>query len=811
MLFRNLFTWFSVVSFLSLLFVGGNLLFAVDPDKETQDFLKKHTPKILKIISEAKEKEYSEILIEAEQRIEEIQEEYNEAEEEEGKESAHWVARLADNFSAMEYQMWKIEEGKISETEGEEMIGELLIEHLEFRNKMDTELIDRLIKEGEEEEAESIKEEIEWRKESSEEAARELFEELFGEGEEEEEENEEDEQDEEDGPSYEGPSTEGLQKDEKLKGVSYEYKKHIFPTLSKYCLDCHDAETAKGDIDLESALSRRPLVRDRSLWENVAERIRNGDMPPKDKDQPHEKESLRLRKWISNEVDLFDYSQVKAPGHVPARRLSREEYNRTIRDLVGLDLRPADQFPMDFTGTSGFSNSANTLFLHTAHLDRYMSAAETVIDAAQKDKSVWDRLTDNGNVKQSLRRFVRLAFRRPPTDKEMNSYLNHYQTQKDKGKNDKEAIGTVMKVILVSPNFLLKAEELSSVGKDTKVTQYDMASRLSYFLWASAPDQDLLSLAEKDQLQNDKRIREQILRMLKDPRSESLGRIFASEWLSTDDVGPRIRKDPIDNPWCTETLMAAMREETSLFFHSLVMENEPIERLIDSNYTFLNAELAEYYRVPGIEGNKMRRVKINTRQRGGILGHASVLATTSFPHRTSPVLRGTWILTTLLGTPPPPPPPDVPEIEVGGGRRAASTLREKLEIHRDSKRCAGCHSQIDPLGFALENYSEFGRWRNGVDNRGELPNGARFRGPQGLKKALIDTRLDDLGKQLIRKMLSYALGRQLEYYDEAVVREIAQKLKGSGYPLKDMVIEIGLSYPFTIKRVPAEFSKKTKS
>ena len=803
MLFRNLFAWFSVVSFLSLLFVGGNLLFAVDPGKETQDFLKKHTPKILKIISEAKEKEYSEILIEAEQRIEEIQEEYNEAEEEEGKESAHWVARLADNFSAMEYQMWKIEEGKISETEGEEMIGELLIEHLEFRNKMDTELIDRLIKEGEEEEAESMKEEIEWRKESSEEAARELFEELFGEGEEEDE-------DEDDGPSYEAPATEGSQKDEDLKGVSYEYKKHIFPTLSKYCLDCHDAETAKGDIDLESALSRRPLVRDRSLWENVAERIRNGDMPPKDKDRPHEKESLRLRKWISNEVDLFDYSQVRAPGHVPARRLSREEYNRTIRDLVGLDLRPADQFPMDFTGTSGFSNSANTLFLHTAHLDRYMSAAETVIDAAQKDKSVWDRLTDNGNVKQSLRRFVRLAFRRPPTDKEMNSYLNHYQVQKGKGKNDKEAIGTVMKVILLSPNFLLKAEELSSVGKDTKVTQYDMASRLSYFLWASAPDQDLLSLAEKDQLQNDKRIREQILRMLKDPRSESLGRIFASEWLSTDDVGPRIRKDPIDNPWCTETLMAAMREETSLFFHSLVMENEPIERLIDSNYTFLNAELAEYYRVPGIEGNKMRRVKINTRQRGGILGHASVLATTSFPHRTSPVLRGTWILTTLLGTPPPPPPPDVPEIEVGGGRRAASTLREKLEVHRDSKSCAGCHSQIDPLGFALENYSEFGRWRNGVDNRGELPNGARFRGPQGLKKALIDTRLDDLGKQLIRKMLSYALGRQLEYYDEAVVREIAQKLKGSGYPLKDMVIEIGLSYPFTIKRVPAELSNKTK-
>ena len=168
-------------------------------------------------------------------------------------------------------------------------------------------------------------------------------------------------------------------------------------------------------------------------------------------------------------------------------------------------------------------------------------------------------------------------------------------------------------------------------------------------------------------------------------------------------------------------------------------------------------------------------------------------------------------MTTLLGTPPPPPPPDVPEIDVDGGRRAANTLREKLQIHRESKNCAGCHSQIDPLGFALENYSEFGRWRGGVDNRGELPNGARFRGPQGLKMALIDNRLDDLGKQLIRKMLSYALGRQLEYYDEAVVRDIAIKLKGAGYPIQDMVLEIGLSYPFTKKRLPQQLSQKTKS
>jgi hypothetical protein len=188
-----------------------------------------------------------------------------------------------------------------------------------------------------------------------------------------------------------------------------------------------------------------------------------------------------------------------------------------------------------------------------------------------------------------------------------------------------------------------------------------------------------------------------------------------------------------------------------------------------------------------------------------LLGQASVLATTSYPDRTSPVVRGAWILQTLLGTPPPPPPPNVDEIEVEGrGRKAALTLRKNLERHRDSKQCSGCHSQIDPLGFALENYAEFGQWRNDVDSRGTLPNGASFQGPTGLKLALIDNRLDDLGSQVIRKMLAYALGRQLEYYDEAVVLEIATKLKPEGYPLRDIVIEITNSYPFTTRRLPSK-------
>ncbi len=349
------------------------------------------------------------------------------------------------------------------------------------------------------------------------------------------------------------------------------------------------------------------------------------------------------------------------------------------------------------------------------------------------------------------------------------------------GKSERDALGEAFKFVLISPHFLLRVEKPGKVGGDEAVGPYDLAARLSYFLWASTPDDALLRAAGTADLSDTAKRNKEIARMLADPRSRALGDIFAGEWLGTHNVGPRIRKDPIDNPWCTESLMAAMRNETALFVHSLISENAPVARLIDADFTYLNAELARFYGISGVKGETMRRVKLQSAQRGGVFGHASVLAATSFPERTSPVVRGTWILTTLLGTPPPPPPPDVPEIEVEGrSRKAVRTLRQQLERHRGSPKCAGCHAQIDPLGFGLENYAEFGQWRGGVDNHGTLPNGAKFRGPAGLKIALKETRLDDLGTQIIRKMLAYGLGRQLEYYDETAVREIAAKLKPAG-------------------------------
>lgn len=774
-------------------------------DEETMAFLKRRAPAVVEAIK-LQGREGGEDLGEARERAIEVREMFLEEKEEKGEEWAEVLLGLEDVEAEIEVLLWRFKEDKIGEDKGEVALLRLLKKQIALLNKVDRMEIKRL-----QEETDEMEEELQWRIENPEVALRERFEETlrdFGLSDEDVEE-EEMEGDEKVGPLYTpAPEDRAGQKDE-LHGITFDFGKGIRPTLEHYCFDCHDSASAKGDIDLESALAQTPLVRNRLLWENVAERVKMGDMPPKKKAQPSDADRLKLRAWLAAEIGGFNYSTVRNPGYVPARRLTREEYNRTIRDLVGLDLRPADDFPMDFSGTSGFSNSANTLFLQTAHLDRYFTAAEGVIDEVRADGNAWRNLAGKpGVASETIARFMRRAYRRLPTEAEIKEVTQRYEASLAKRRSQPDALADAFKTILVSPNFLLRVEQSSNIAKDQAIGDFDLATRLSYFLWASTPDEELLAAA--GELSDFEKRQDQVKRMLADPRSLSLGEIFAAEWLSTDDVGPRIRKDPIDNPWCTETLMTAMRAETAHFFHSLVRDNAPVSRLIDSDYTFLNAELAKFYRIGGVEGTAMRKVDLETTQRGGVFGHASVLATTSFPDRTSPVVRGKWILDTLLGTPPPPPPPDVPEIDVEGrGSRAATTLRKKLEAHRDSPRCAGCHSQIDPLGFALESYAEFGQWRGGVDDRGTLPSGAKFRGPEGLKLALIDERIDDLGSQAIRKMLAYALGRQLEFYDEATVKEIAAKLKPTGYRFGDLVFAITESYPFTMKRLPSVSTKKS--
>ena len=599
------------------------------------------------------------------------------------------------------------------------------------------------------------------------------------------------------------PFTPGNLVENPIRMVAYDFEKDIRPALQKYCYDCHDGDLAKGDLNIPSLLEVRPLIRNKLHWVNVMERIRLGDMPPKDKPQPSGGVRAQLVSWLNQEIHLFDYSQYQNPGYEPTRRLTHAEYANTVRDLFGMPgLDPAADFPKDLSGTSGFKNSANSLFLQTTILERYIGAASDIVGQVSPQNG---RVFRKGTPpEKQLWHFAIRAFRRPPTKQEMADIHTIFLAAKKSGKSEQSAIRECLQMILISPAFLFKSES-GGEGTEYRIDAYGLINRLSYFLWASMPDDELFRLAWDGSIWNPGILGQQVARMLSDPRSKTLGSIFAAQWLGFEGVGTRVRLDPIDNPWCTPTLMKAMRDESALFFHSLVQENQPITSLIDARYSFLNAELAKHYRMRRIEGTHMRRVSLESKNRGGIFGHASVLAATSFPGRTSPVVRGKWILDTVLGTPPPPPPPDVGELDSGLEDRERLTFRQKLAIHSRKASCAGCHAKIDPLGFSLENYDHFGRYRTRVHGRrvdatGQLPDGTTFQGIEGLRQVILHTRKEELATQLTRKLLAYALGRQLEYYDEPAVQKIVAKLKADEYRFHTLVEGIVQSYPFQYKR-----------
>jgi len=594
-------------------------------------------------------------------------------------------------------------------------------------------------------------------------------------------------------------------------------KRDILPLLRRYCTGCHGPETSEGGLQLETSLSRTPLVRDRGTWNNIAFLVGHRFMPPEDEEQPDEATRRRLVAWIRVQIDEFDFSTINNPGDESIRRLTHHEYDNTVRDLFGVDIRPATRFPSELSGTSGFDNSANTLFLQPILMERYLGAAEKVINGAlpleprteAQRKAVATILfrrpggdvSDREAASQVLARFLPRAFRRPTSQSTRERYVAAVLARRRAGSSFDRAIREILQAALVSPSFLMKTETPLTGDDPTAISDHDLASRLSYFLWATMPDEPLTRLADQDTLDQPEILDAEITRMLADPRAETLGTRFAGQWLGSVHLGTRIRADPIDNPWCTETLMTAMRAETAMFFVSLVRDNQPISRLIDARYTFLNQELAKFYRIGNVKGSKMRRVELKTDQRGGLIGQGSLLTVTSFPGRTSPINRGRWILADLLGTPPPPPPPGASELSEELAERSRLSRRQKLELHRKDRRCAACHDAIDPLGLSLENYDWFGRWRTRrrrrtVDASASLPEGHKFTGPAGLRKILLARRHDQLVNQVIRKMLAYALGRQLEYYDETAVRAIRKTVAADEFRFGTLIRAITRSYPF---------------
>ena len=423
-------------------------------------------------------------------------------------------------------------------------------------------------------------------------------------------------------------------------------------------------------------------------------------------------------------------------------------------------------------------------------------------------------------TREVLTRLLRRGYRRPPTETEIEQLTQFVQSIQADGAKWEAGIQQAIKVILCSPKFLFRLEldDRPQNPDPHPIDEFQLASRLSYFLWRSMPDDELFELAAKNQLTDN--LDAQTQRMLADPKAVELARDFGSQWLQIQRIAT-VTPDLDRFPTFGRRLRAAMLKETELFLESIFREDSSVLNLLDADYTFLNQELANHYgitdtqgnwmgqkkTVPGgekIKGKTFQRVALQGASRGGILTHASVLTVTSNPTRTSPVKRGRWVLEQLLGSPPPPPPPDVPELEEDHDAITGTTLRERLEQHREDPACANCHAKMDPIGFALENYNAIGAFRTQegeleIDTTAELPDGTAFDGIADLKQILKD-RKQQFVRCLTEKMLTYALGRGLEYYDRPTVDRIAAQLAAEGYRSSVLMTEIVKSDPFRLRR-----------
>ncbi|MEZ5404223.1 MAG: DUF1592 domain-containing protein [Bryobacteraceae bacterium] len=788
------------------------------------------------------------------------------------------------------------------------------------------------------------------------------------------------------------------------------FEKTVLPLLKRNCYACHNANLKSGDVDLSAFKDAASIGSDLEIWEKAATKLRDGTMPPKGAPRPPQADVEAVAGWIGQEISRIELAAKPDPGHVTARRLNRAEYDNTIRDLLGLDLRLAEEFPQDDSGY-GFDNIGDVLSLSPVLFEKYMKAAETAVKTAlfgpgeikpsvfrsqppgrefellkkaEKDYDetglsmpnalhatmrfpaegeyvvraalegrrptgsepvyigIWvdgkqvstltiDAKFDGASIdlfgaqaeaklrlpagehwiaatilkiyeglppdyegpnptsrklppprdplarvrippgatpeqvekikKEAIRRaqlfrvpanrvwvhwvealgpydvkpasnesrkrllvcghfdgthtaacartviapFARRAFRRPVGAAELRPYLQLAAQARRDGASFDESLAVALQAILVSPDFLFRIEKTAAAKPDAvqPIDQWALASRLSYFLWSSMPDGELMRAAGAGTLRKPEVIEAQVRRMLRDPKAQALVENFAGQWLELrrlESVSPDREKFPQFD----EYLRMSMRKETETFFAHLMREDRSIVDLLDAKYSFLNEKLAEFYGIQGVTGPEFRRVDFDANMpRGGVLTHASVLTVSSYATRTSPVLRGKWILENLLNEPIPPPPPNVPlldEAKIG----ADASLRKQMEQHRTNPTCASCHAKMDPIGFGFENYSAIGQWREKdgkweIDPAGTLPDGREFKGPADLTALVVHDKAR-FAEAVTDKMLTYALGRGLERFDRRTVRGIVERAGVSGYRFSALVLEVVKSLPFQMTR-----------
>lgn len=624
------------------------------------------------------------------------------------------------------------------------------------------------------------------------------------------------------------------------------YHARIVPFFRQFCVECHNAEDAEADLNLLRYQESSNVQEEFALWERMLRVIQEREMPPADQPQPDAETVARVSAAIRSELESFDCSGPQPPGRVTIRRLNRNEYNNTIRDLFGVEFRPADDFPSDDVGY-GFDNIADVLSMSPILLEKYLQAAESIVlqvfadplsrEIVERDSALRDG-RGRGNrdgLAKDIRRLANRAFRRPITEQELEKLMQladraaeSRDTERHLSRDasgprsgvgqawENSSLQTAMLAVLTSPHFLFRIENdqpyqrNETNGIDTSfqsrpLNDYEVATRLSYFLWSSMPDERLFQLAVSGTLRDPAVLAAEVQRMLADPKARALVDHFAGQWLQLRDVDV-LSPDPGKYPEFDEELRSAMRAETEQFFRSVMREDRSVLDFLQADESFINERLARHYGIEGVRGQEFQRVKLPA-QRRGILTHASVLMLTSNPTRTSPVKRGQWILTNILGEPPPPAPAGVEELDESA--ETLGSLRERMEQHRSNVACAVCHRQMDALGFGLENFDGIGAWRDldgrfPIDPSGELPGNQTFSGPAELMQVLTGSRREAFCRCLAEKFLTYALGRGLGPQDRCAVNQILQQLEAGSFRFSALVTAIVSSDPFLYRQLAGD-------
>lgn len=603
------------------------------------------------------------------------------------------------------------------------------------------------------------------------------------------------------------------------------FESGILPVLREFCFDCHGDGSHKGEVSLDAPEKTVPRGADPKFWLAIWRALDSQLMPPPEKPQPSPELRARIKAWIEESVFHVDPANPD-PGHNTLRRLNREEYHNTILDLLGVDFPVEHRFPPDDSG-NGFDNNADVLSLSPLLMEKYLEAAKAVIwqwgAAGPSGRGLFPvpvAPPSSPEAARALRRellkkFALLAFRRPAEPQ----VLEKINAVCDGETDFNAGLRMGMYLVLSSPRFLFRVEPppLPRAGeKFALVDEFSLASRLSYFLWNSCPDARLLDLAGKNALRSSLGL--ELERMLKDARFKRFTHNFAGQWLQTRDTASvpisvravleQTGKSALEKAFNSK-IRGFLRQETEMFVHHIFAENLPVEQLLTADYTFLNKPLAEFYGIPGVNDTQFSRVPLPAGSgRVGILTHGSFLMISSNPTRTSPVKRGLFVLENLLGTPTPPPPPNIPPLEEQKTRTHSLSMRALMEMHREDPLCASCHARLDPIGLALEDFNAIGQRRatSGsapVDTAGRLATGETFSSVAELAHILSTSRRGDFYRRLSEKLLTYAAGRSLDYYDTPTVNGLVKALgeaNSSPHALIRAVIE---SAPFQKQRAVA--------